>query len=313
MWCARPDDMQRAANRRSSAVLKLGRYIVRCLTAQPDIWFLFLYKCGQLVAVNLHEPVARSVGILDELFQAQQPSHERPRRPSCPAIGSLPSTQRPRAATAGAGAGGAAASPAAAAEPEPRDARPPDNDQNRGMEDEDDVAADDGYTDSDDDPYVFLTGRRFTYGSSCGSSSRRTSSSGCGRSYSSGTNSRRNSLVYRRESCTSVGTGTGNITTAAAIAAGTYPLRLPPLSFSSPSFTFLSSAPHVAIRRAAATTALQLLARPKSKILPLRSETLNLCTYIFYTYVNISTNVLLIVYRLNPKCYQSPCYYIAAR
>jgi len=58
------------ATQRSSGVLKLGRYIVRCLTAQPDIWLLFLYKCGQLVAVNLHEPVARSVGILDELFQA---------------------------------------------------------------------------------------------------------------------------------------------------------------------------------------------------------------------------------------------------
>lgn len=88
----------------SSVVLKLGRYVARCLTAaQPDIWFLFLYKCGQLIAVNLHEPVARSVGVLDELFQAQQDSacasalvHQRPasdagasrnRPPPTPSVG----------------------------------------------------------------------------------------------------------------------------------------------------------------------------------------------------------------------------------
>lgn len=206
--------MQRTANRRASAVLKLGRYIVRCLTAQPDIWFLFLYKCGQLVAVNLHEPVVRSVGILDELFQTQQQHH----RSTCAIVGS-------------------SSAPSDVAWPEPdegEEERSPDNDQNLGMDEDDDP--DDGYTDPDDDLCAFLVGRRFTYGSSSGTSSRHTSSSGLGRSNSSGVDSRRSSLACGRGSCTNVGTGT--------TAAGTYRviLFLPPPS---PSRTI----PEVSFRR----------------------------------------------------------------
>lgn len=170
LWCAPPDDMQPATTERASVVLKLGQYVARCLTAaQPDLWFLFLYKCGQLVAFNLHEPVARSVGILDELFQVQQ--HHGcsgcPTATAAATIGSLPSTsQRPIAAAAAA---------------VPRDAfRPPtpgpDNDQYRGMDEDDDTDGDGGGStardddddtdSSEDDPFVLLTGRRSAYTSS---------------------------------------------------------------------------------------------------------------------------------------------------
>ncbi|KAF0768137.1 BTB/POZ domain-containing protein 6-like isoform X1 [Aphis craccivora] len=200
-------DMQ-PATRRSSGVLKLGRYIVRCLTAQPDIWLLFLYKCGQLVAVNLHEPVARSVGILDELFQAQQGlspepvergrDRERAGRPIA-AIGSPPrstadgrlSHRTPSSPDSVSSASSSASSP--------------DNDQYRGM-DEDDT--DDGYTDSDDEPFAYMTGRRFSSTPSCtgGGSRTRRSSSGCGSSYISDTNSRRSSVAAgrRHNSCTDI-------------------------------------------------------------------------------------------------------------
>ncbi|CAI6348050.1 unnamed protein product [Macrosiphum euphorbiae] len=202
MLCARPDDMQPATQRSSRGVLKLGRYIVRCLTAQPDIWLLFLYKCGQLVAVNLHEPVARSVGILDELFQAQQGfptepdqlqrerreprDRERAGRPAT--IGSLPSS--PRSPTEGRLSNRALCVASSSSSASPDSVSPasvsslsPDNDQFRGM-DEDDT--DDGYTDSDDEPFAYMTGRRFSRTPSSGEPRSRRSSSGCGSSYNSG-------------------------------------------------------------------------------------------------------------------------------
>ncbi|XP_050055213.1 BTB/POZ domain-containing protein 6-B [Aphis gossypii] len=203
-------DMQ-PATRRSSGVLKLGRYIVRCLTAQPDIWLLFLYKCGQLVAVNLHEPVARSVGILDELFQAQQGlspepvgrsrDRERAGRPIA-AIGSSPSS--PPRSTADGRLSHRAPSSVASSPDSVSSASSPDNDQYRGM-DEDDT--DDGYTDSDDEPFAYMTGRRFSSTPSCtGGSRTRRSSSGCGSSYISDTNSRRSSVAAgrRHNSCTDI-------------------------------------------------------------------------------------------------------------
>jgi len=207
------------ATRRSSGVLKLGRYIVRCLTAQPDIWLLFLYKCGQLVAVNLHEPVARSVGILDELFQAQQGLSPEPvergrdrvraGRPTA-AIGSLPSSAPPPPprSTADGRLSHRAPSCVASSPSSPdsvSSASSPDNDQYRGM-DEDDT--DDGYTDSDDEPFAYMTGRRFSSTPSCtGGSRTRRSSSGCGSScYISDTNSRRSSVAAgrRHNSCTDI-------------------------------------------------------------------------------------------------------------
>lgn len=203
------------ATRRSSGVLKLGRYIVRCLTAQPDIWLLFLYKCGQLVAVNLHEPVARSVGILDELFQAQQGlpperrDRERAGRPIA-VIGSLPSS--PPRSTADGRLSHRTASCVASSPSSPAgsvsSASSPDNDQYRGM-DEDDT--DDGYTDSEDEPFAYMTGRRFSstpsYAGGGGGSRSRRSSSGCGSSYYiSDTNSRRSSVAAgrRHNSCTDI-------------------------------------------------------------------------------------------------------------
>ncbi|KAL4121832.1 hypothetical protein QTP88_014264 [Uroleucon formosanum] len=223
MLCARPDDMQ-PATQRSSGVLKLGRYVVRCLTAQPDIWLLFLYKCGQLVAVNLHEPVARSVGILDELFQAQQRFPEpnqlqRERReprdreraarpvtieslPSSPTDGRL-SNRAPCAASSSSTVS-PALDPSASVS-----SLSPDNDQFRGM-DEDDT--DDGYTDSEDEPFAYMTGRRFSHTPSTGESRSRRSSSGCGSSYNSGgschnsgANSPWNNVTdRRRSSCTDI-------------------------------------------------------------------------------------------------------------
>jgi len=214
------------AKQRSSGVLKLGRYIVRCLTAQPDIWLLFLYKCGQLVAVNLHEPVARSVGILDELFQAQQgsppspePDQQRERREPRDrdrvdrpvAIGSLPSS--PRSPTDGRLSHRSPSSPdpvSHALAPSPSvSSLSPDNDQYRGM-DEDDT--DDGYTDSDDEPFAYIAGRRFSHSPSTGDSRSRRSSSGCGSSYYSGSscyicaaNSPWSSAAgRRRNSCTDI-------------------------------------------------------------------------------------------------------------
>lgn len=207
LWCAVPDDMQ-PATKRSSAVLKLGRYVVRCLTAQPDIWFLFLYKCGQLVAVNLHEPVERSVDILDELFHSQvrspspspQPAHHhhhhhhqhhlQHHRHS--AIGSVPSSSSspPQPAVAATAARDTTYQPSfddddsqrtfsslsSSSSARPQLPPPPDNDQYRGM-DEDDTddsgsAAEDSYIDSDDDPFYYLTGCRFSHSDS---------SSGCSR------------------------------------------------------------------------------------------------------------------------------------
>ncbi|KAE9527302.1 hypothetical protein AGLY_013000 [Aphis glycines] len=211
-------DMQ-PATRRSSGVLKLGRYIVRCLTAQPDIWLLFLYKCGQLVAVNLHEPVARSVGILDELFQAQQGlspepvgrsrDRERAGRPIA-AIGSLPSSPPPRRCRAIHGRRSAVAPGAVVRRVVPVVARlgvvrvVAGQRPVRGM-DEDDT--DDGYTDSDDEPFAYMTGRRFSSTPSCTDGSRtRRSSSGCGSSYISDTKQRRSSGAAgrRHNSCTDI-------------------------------------------------------------------------------------------------------------
>lgn len=145
----------------SSVVLKLGRYVARCLTAaQPDIWFLFLYKCGQLVTVNLHEPVARSVGILDELFQTQQQSAcaSAVVQQQRAASDDEASSSRPPSPSVGHEHG---RRPSTVALPPP----PPDNDQYRGMDEDDtdggggDVSAatDDGYADSDsDNPFVLL-------------------------------------------------------------------------------------------------------------------------------------------------------------
>lgn len=220
MLCARPGDMQ-PARQRSSGVLKLGRYIVRCLTAQPDIWLLFLYKCGQLVAVNLHEPVARSVGILDELFQAQQgsppspePDQQRERREPRDrdratrpvTIGSLPSSPCVASSSSSSSSSSPEAVSHALASSPSVSSLSPDNDQYRGM-DEDDT--DDGYTDSDDEPFAYMAGRRF---SSTGDSRSRRSSSGCGSSYYSGgscynstANSPWSSVAGRRHnSCTDI-------------------------------------------------------------------------------------------------------------
>lgn len=198
LWCAVPDDMQPATTKRSSsAVLKLGRYVVRCLTSQPDIWFLFLYKCGQLVAVNLHEPVAQSVGILDELFRTQdrspppspRPAHRHQHHRHChnqhhpDAIGSgqsrdrfyRPSSDDGRRTTSTSSSSCSAFS---------RSPPPPDNDQYRGMDDDDtddgeSAAVRDGYadtdTDTDDGDDRATAGRRFS----------RRSSSGCSRGYES--------------------------------------------------------------------------------------------------------------------------------
>lgn len=221
------------ATQRSSGVLKLGRYIVRCLTAQPDIWLLFLYKCGQLVAVNLHEPVARSVGILDELFQAQQGlspepdqlqrersreqrDRERAARPVT--IGSLASS--PRSPTDGrlshrapcvasSSSSSSSSSSPDSVSPPSVSSLSPDNDQFRGM-DEDDT--DDGYTDSDDEPFAYMTGRRFSRTPSTDESRSRRSSSGCGSGYNSGgscynsgSNSPWSSVTgRRRNSCTDI-------------------------------------------------------------------------------------------------------------
>ncbi|XP_016663637.1 BTB/POZ domain-containing protein 6 isoform X1 [Acyrthosiphon pisum] len=234
MLCARPDDMQPATQRSSRDVLKLGRYIVRCLTAQPDIWLLFLYKCGQLVAVNLHEPVARSVGILDELFQAQQGfppepdqlqrerreprDRERAVRPVT--IGSLPSSPRSPtdgrlsnralcvASSSSSSSSSSSASPDSVS-PASVSSLSPDNDQFRGM-DEDDT--DDGYSESDDEPFAYMTGRRFSRTPSTGEPRSRRSSSGCGSSYNSGgscynsgANSPWSSVTgRRRNSCTDI-------------------------------------------------------------------------------------------------------------
>lgn len=225
LWCARPDDMQPATGRRSSAVLKLGRYIVRCLTAQPDIWFLFLYKCGQLVAANLHEPVARSVEILDELFQAGQPTppprqqQQHDDRPATIRAGQ--SSYQLDAAT------GLVSSPRRDRVPDyPMEAASPDNDQYRGMDDNDtdegdtDSVTSDIYTDSDDDPFVFLTGHRYSLhrSSSSGiSSCRRSSLSRSDYSSSSSSSRRRRStvgltattmLARRREDSITTGTAT---------------------------------------------------------------------------------------------------------
>lgn len=208
-------DMQPATKPpRASAVLKLGRYVLRCLTAQPDIWFLFLYKCGQLVAVNLHEPVARSVGLLDELFQESHADRG-------PAVGPQPSAGGRRASVDQAARG-----------PSP----PPDNDQYRGMDGDDDTE-DDGYTDwtgaatdeeddEDEDPYAFLTQYPFA-SSPCGSSGRR-SSSGFGRG--SRDHSRRGSAA-RGHHCGADDAGSG----VAAAREGTYGARM--------IHTFLASSP----------------------------------------------------------------------
>lgn len=142
--------------RGASVVLKLGRYLVRCLTAQPDIWFM-LYKCGQLITVNVHEPVARGVGILDELLQAQGLHQAADSDCTTAAIGSSASVTRPRPRCQRRPAATAAAAAAATS---------PDNDERRGMEDEDTEDTEDTeYTDDtesdSDDPFVFLAIRQY--------------------------------------------------------------------------------------------------------------------------------------------------------